>query len=136
MVVQLDLGEYAGKESGIAMKESQVLYIEIPRQMKDQQEADAVDSAGSGAGDTIIASFSFNFVISLALGQSMDILWSAVENLQVVQLTQMLDVKTPGSVAKYLDFFDEVTSVEILDTEAISEKLMFIPDVDSFSLNF
>lgn len=66
----------------------------------------------------------------------MDILWSAVENLQVVQLTQMLDVKTPGSVAKYLDYFDEVTSVEIFDTEVISEKLMYIPDVDSFSLNF
>ena len=66
----------------------------------------------------------------------MDKLWSILNSLQVVQLIRLFDVLTPGNINSFTNFFEKITSVQLIDTEEYFNDLVYTPEFDSLSLNF
>ena len=79
---------------------------------------------------------SFNFIVNLLISSRMDKLWSIMNSLQVVQYIRLFQVKTPGNVNAFTDFFDTITTVEVYDMSEVYDELMYIPEQEPLSLNF
>ena len=48
----------------------------------------------------------------------------------------LLKVKSPGNVNAFNNFFTEIGSFQLIDTESFRESLIYLPEMDAFSLNF
>ena len=44
--------------------------------------------------------------------------------------------KTPGNVNAFAEFFDTLISFDFIDVEDLTEKVVYIPEKDPYSLNF
>ena len=60
---------------------------------------------------------SSNFILNILVAGPMDQIWSLMNNLQVVMFVRLFNVKSPGNVNSFTDFFDEITSVKLFDTQ-------------------
>ena len=54
----------------------------------------------------------------------------------MIQLFGLFDLKAPGNVLAYLNFYDKITGFELIDFQAMIEGLGYVPELDSFSINF
>lgn len=54
----------------------------------------------------------------------------------MVQLIRLFDVMTPGNLNAFTNFFEKVTSVQLIDTEEYFNDLVYTPEFDPLSLNF
>lgn len=63
-------------------------------------------------------------------------IWGMIEGIQVASFMPLFDVKTPGNVQAFLEFFDVITSFEVLPAEEWNNEVFY--DVESVprSLNF
>ena len=59
-----------------------------------------------------------------------------INGLQVVESLGLFDAKVPGNVSTFLDSFGKLSSFEILNTENWGLNLMYLPEVEAFSLVF
>lgn len=50
----------------------------------------------------------------------------------------LFKVKSPGNVNSFTDFFAEIAKIDIIDTKKLTELAdqIYLPELDSFSLNF
>ena len=48
----------------------------------------------------------------------------------------LFKVKSPGNVNSFATFFAEIAKIDLIDTSEYTEGLIYIPELDSFSLNF
>ena len=48
----------------------------------------------------------------------------------------LFNVKSPGSVNAFNNFFDQLASFDFLDTEKPNNDLFYIPELEPISLNF
>ena len=104
--------------------------------MASLQEAQVVEGSGGAAGDSTTAIMSSNFILNVLIGGPMDQIWSLMNNLQVVMFVRLFNIKSPGNVNSFTDFFDEITSIKLFDTQEFVNKLYYVPEYDSFAVNF
>ena len=104
--------------------------------MATKEEAEAVESTGTASGDSTKAILGGNFILSVLIAGPLDQIWSLMNSLQVVMFVRLFNIKSPGNVNGFTDYFDEITSVKILDAEALLEDGFYVPEMDAFALNF
>ena len=59
-----------------------------------------------------------------------------INGLQVVCHLPFFNVKTPGNVNTFNEFFAEIGSFNLIDTEDLDSLLFYFPEMDAISLNF
>ena len=104
--------------------------------MKSLEEAEAVDGGGKAAGNSIRFLMLGNFLINMIFAGPLDQIWSIMNSLQVVMFIRLFNIKSPGNVNNFTEYFDETTSVQLFDTEEFINSLMYVPEMDPFALNF
>ena len=118
------------------MPESVIKFAKIPAQMKDAEEAEKVDTMATASSDTVASTIGSNYFLNFLFFGSMSQVWSLANSMQVVQYNTLFDLKTPGNVQAFMDVFSEITSLKLLDFAEFVESSFYIPEQDSFSLNF
>lgn len=48
----------------------------------------------------------------------------------------LFKVKSPGNVNTFNEFFAEIATFNVIETQAVSDSVIYWPEMDSFSLNF
>ena len=66
----------------------------------------------------------------------MEAVWSAVNCFQLIQFFELFDLKAPGNVLAFMDFYGKITEFEIIDFETILKSFDYVPEEDSVSVNF
>ena len=94
-------------------------YAQITRQMKNAAEVKAIEMTGSAVTGSVEGAFGCCIVTNLLIAGAMTQVWSFLSSLQVVQYITLFDSKTPGNVVSFIDYFDSVTKLEIIDSEDI-----------------
>ena len=59
-----------------------------------------------------------------------------INGLQVVTHLPYFNVKSPGNVNTFNDFFTEIANFKIIDTVDLDAILFYFPEMDAISLNF
>ena len=97
----------------------------IPRQIADEAEAQAIESAGedlSGASTGVMAG---NFIISLLMAASLNQLWSMIGGLQLTVHLPLFSVYFPANANFFITFIIEVATFDIMPPEATDWLLKF-----------
>ena len=96
--------------------------------MPSQEEADFVAESGSQAQETSRYTVGSNFIVNLLMSGSMSQIWGVIEGIQIVSYLPLYDAKIPGNVQSFLNFFDEMTSFEVLPAEEWTDELLYSPE--------
>ena len=133
-MVQLDLSQYEGVNGLSPLPIVKV--VQIPRQSASEKQAEFVSEAGSQAQEVSSYAIGSNLVVDLLMAGSMSQIWGMIEGIQVASFVQLFEVKTPGNVQAFLEFFEQITSFEVLPSEEWNNEVFY--DVESVprSLNF
>ena len=59
-----------------------------------------------------------------------------INGLQVVAHMPLFKIKSPGNVNAFNEFFSEISSFKIVETEKVTSDLLYYPEMDAMSLNF
>ena len=62
--------------------------------------------------------------------------WSMIEGLQVVNHMSLFSVKSPGNVNLFSNFFKNLCSFSFVDTDRLTEQILYFPEMDALSVNF
>ena len=135
LLIQMDLSEYKDA-SGQTLPESLVKYVPIPTQVASVAEAEKIQSQGESADSAIKSSASGNIAINLMLSGSLNMVWSMIEGLQVVNHMPLFSVKSPGNVNFFSNFFQNLSSFSFVDTNELTEQMMYFPEMDALTVNY
>jgi len=58
----------------------------------------------------------------------MEKLWDLLNSLQVVELQKLFDARSPGNVGEFTDFFDDITSVKLIESEPFVRNYYYMPE--------
>ena len=83
-----------------------------------------------------MSTMSGSFVLNIVLASKMDKVWSILNSLQIVELIRLFDIMTPGNINAFTQFFEKITSVQLIDTQEYVNDLVYMPEFDPLSLNF
>ena len=48
----------------------------------------------------------------------------------------LFKIKSPGNVNAFNEFFSEISSFKVMETEEVTNGLLYFPEMDPISLNF
>lgn len=69
-----------------------------------------------------------NFIINILLAGSLNKLWSILNSLQTVELVGLFQIKMPGNVSAFNDFFEVITDIKIYDAEPALSDNFYLPE--------
>ena len=104
--------------------------------MKDEQEVEAVDQTGEATDSSCKSVMGSNFILNVLIAKAVDQVWSLFESLQQAQFIRLFKVNTPGNVIYFSNIFQDITSLEIYDTEELLNEMTYIPEQEPLSVNF
>ena len=76
------------------------------------------------------------FCFSLLFGEELEQLWRALNVFQITQNSKLFGTKTPGNFNSFVKYSKQVTDLELFDISQDIQDQIYIPEVESFSLNF
>ena len=56
--------------------------------------------------------------------------------MQIIKLLQLHNIKTPANIISFLDKFDFITSLELIEYDTLLRSWFYVPEVDPFSFSF
>ena len=137
LFVQLDLdGIQSRKNPNITLPASVVKYLQIPRQMKDEEEQKAVDAISAFSSDGTSSVMTIQFFLMILLSSGMTRLYDLLNELQVVELHRLFFAASPGNLNQFTDYFDSITSIQLIDTQSLVEQNIYMPEMTPLTLNF
>ena len=77
-----------------------------------------------------------NLAFNILVSGSLTMIWSMIEGLQIVNHLPLFSVKSPGNVNFFNKFVMELTGFNFVDTEDLTEYLLYFPEMDAMSVNF
>ena len=84
------------------MPKSVLKFVNIPAQVQSEAEAEAIKEAGDVAVNSLAGTLGGGLVMNFFASTSLSYMWSAVNNLQVIMLFGLFDLKAPGNVLAFL----------------------------------
>ena len=95
-----------------------------------------MEDQGTTAGSSSKSSIGGNLIINILMKGSLGQVWKMIEGLQVVSHLPLFDLKSPGNVNAFNEYFAEIASFKIIDVTGITADIFYFPEMDSLSLNF
>ena len=123
-------------ENGQKLPASVVKYSPITTQIASLEQAEKINESGSAAGSGSKASVGSNVVVNVLLSGSLSQVWAMIEGLQVVCHMGLFKMKSPGNVNAFNEFFAELASFNVIDTDTVTNDFFYFPEMDAISLNF
>ena len=77
-----------------------------------------------------------NLIVNLIFLTSVNQLWGAVNNLQILVYMPLFWVKFPANASQFNGFLIEVATFEVVPSEEINEELYVLPDAEPYNVNF
>ena len=102
VLLQINLSEYVSKD-GRSLPESVVKFRKVPEQVASDTEAETLALAGEIGATTVQSAVALNFMTNVCQGGSLHLVWSVIEQNQVVSYQQLMKTKVPGNVVAFLD---------------------------------
>ena len=62
--------------------------------------------------------------------------WGLIEGLQIVASMGLFDAKVPANVGSFLESFSSLASFDLIDTTALLEAAIYLPEKDAFTVNY
>ena len=72
----------------------------------------------------------------ILLSSAMTRLYDLLNELQVVQLHRLFFAASPGNLNQFTAYFDSITSIQLIDTQAYVESHVYMPEMTPLTLNF
>ena len=104
--------------------------------MSSKEEAARVDEQGTQASSSAETSIMTNLFINVALAGSLNLIWELIEGLQVAYHMPLFAVKSPGNVNAFNNFFSSIAGLEIADTNEETDRILYAPEIEPYSVNF
>ena len=123
-------------ENGKSLPSGLVKYIQMPRQIASQGEAEQVEQNANVASSASTSAAGFNLFVQILLAGSLHNLWEMINGLQVVENLPLFHVKTPGNVSSFMEKFENLTDFDFFDLKKVTRSIMYFPEVDAHSINF
>ena len=77
-----------------------------------------------------------NVLVATLISGAMTQVYSLLNSMQVSENIKLFNVKTPGNVSMFTDFFDDLTSIRPFDPAEHLESFIYFPEQDPYSINF
>ena len=58
----------------------------------------------------------------------MEKIWSILNSLQIVELIGLFNIKQPGNMSSFSNFFAVITDIQITDSESLLNEYVYIPE--------
>mmetsp|Transcript_13012 Transcript_13012/g.16640 ORF Transcript_13012/g.16640 Transcript_13012/m.16640 type:complete len:111 (-) Transcript_13012:83-415(-) len=110
------------------MPASVAKYLQIPFQVETEEEYDTAKALSAIFTVAAISIMGSSFLLNLLLAGSMTLLWSLLNTLQIVEYIGLFNIKLPGNVGSFNDFFERITEVQIVDPQEILSTLFYFPE--------
>ena len=95
-----------------------------------------VQTVGKAAKSSTESVMSVAFVEKLAMNGSFSHIWSLLSELQILDLFNLYNLKIPATWSSFAENLDEITKLEIVDTEQFIYQTITVPEQEPYSLNF
>ena len=59
-----------------------------------------------------------------------------INGLQIVNAMPLFNIKSPGNVNAFNNYVSEISNLQIIDTSALYFPQIYIPEMDSLSVNY
>eukprot|EP00347_Sterkiella_histriomuscorum_P005808 403355191 len=125
-----------GQRRNLAISKQQrlklyVIRSTLPPQI-DQEDKEIMDQAGEAVQQAIKYGLGSNFFLQFFLSQTLSVLWSAINNLQLLVHLVLFDFKIPANVQYFLLMLVDISNLNLMpDNQYITEALQ----LDIKSLN-
>ena len=108
--------------------------IKIPTQIETDAEAERISIISYYIFHLTKIVLAVNFVLNALTGGSLELIWSLVESLQIIQVIRLCNSRSPGNVNAFTKYFEEIARGKIFPR--FLDQVVYIPELEPFMLNF